>query len=200
MEKKKIQHFKEKLISEQVRVLELIEQMKQNGVVNSNSEMASELSFYDNHPSDLATELFDKEKGIALKKNEISILNKIEDALTSIENQTYGKCASCGNDIKLQRLEVMPYATNCLECEKSIGNHKPAEQNNRCIEEDVLGSFFKYSNSGEVGVDAEDTYQAVERFNNKLDEIVEFDEDDNYGYVDPIEKISNQQYKNQLPD
>ncbi|MBU3111830.1 TraR/DksA C4-type zinc finger protein [Clostridium lacusfryxellense] len=200
MEKKRLNHFKEKLISEQLRVLNLIDQMKQNGVINSNSEMASELSFYDNHPSDLATELFDKEKGLALKGNEISILNKIGDSLKSIENGSYGKCASCGNDITLQRLEFIPYAENCLECQKSIANHKPAEQNNRCVEEDLLGSFFKYSNSGEVGVDAEDTYQAVEHFNDKLDEIVEDDDEDNYGYVDPIEKISNQQYKNQLPD
>lgn len=200
MEKKKMQHFKEKLISEQVRVLNLINQMKQNGVIDSNSEMATELSFYDNHPSDMATELFDKEKGLALKRNEISILNKIEDSLKSIENQTYGKCESCGNDITLERLEFMPYAANCQVCQKSIGNHKPAEQNNRCSEEDVLGSFFKYNNSGEVGVDSEDTYQAVERFN-KLEDIVEFyDDDDNGGYVQPIEKISNQQYKNQLPD
>ena len=201
MEKEKMKHFKEKLISERVRVLHLINQMKENGVIDSNSEMATELSFYDNHPSDMATELFDKEKGLALKGNEISILNKIEDALKSIENQTYGKCTSCGNNITYERLEFMPYAQNCQICEKSIGDHKPAEQNNRCSEEDVLGSFFKYSNSGEVGVDAEDTYQVVERFNNKLDEIVDdFNDDDNDGYVEPIEKISNQQYKNQLPD
>ena len=55
--------------------------MKQNGVVNSNSEMATEISFYDNHPSDTASELFDMEKGLALKGNEMSIISKIDDAL-----------------------------------------------------------------------------------------------------------------------
>jgi len=200
MEKKKILYFKEKLINEQSRVLDLIKQMKQNGVINSNSEMASELSFYDNHPSDTATELFDKEKGIALKKNEISILNKIEDSLESIEEGDYGKCKSCGKDIDEARLEVMPYADNCMSCQKDIGNRMPAEQNNRCVEEEVIGTFFKYSSNGEVGMDAEDTYQTVERFN-KLEDIIEFYEDDDKGgYVEPIEKISNQQYKNQLPD
>ncbi|HEY8803508.1 MAG TPA: TraR/DksA C4-type zinc finger protein, partial [Clostridium sp.] len=172
----------------------------QNGVIDSNSEMATELSFYDNHPSDTATELFDKEKGIALKGNEMSILNKIEDALASIENHNYGKCKGCGKSINEERLEFIPYAENCIQCQKSIDNSMPAEQNNRCAEEDVLGTFFKYSNDSDVGIDEEDTYQAVERFN-KLDDIVEFyDDDDNGGYVEPIEKISNQQYKNQLPD
>lgn len=198
MERNKIQYFKNKLINEQSRVLDLIKLMRQNGVIDSNSEMATELSFYDNHPSDIATELFDKEKGMALKGNEISVLNKIEDALKSIEDHTYGKCKSCGVDIGYGRLEFIPYATNCVSCEKSIDNMKPAEQNNRCNEEDILGSFFKYRSKGDVGVDAEDTYQSVESFNNQLDDIIEFDDDD--GYVEPIEKISNQQYKNQLPD
>ncbi|MGH4050427.1 MAG: yteA family sporulation protein [Clostridium sp.] len=199
MEKKKMEYYKEKLINEKARVVSLINQMKHNGVVNSNSEMETDLSFYDNHPSDMATELFDKEKGLALKGNEISILNKIEDALKSIEKNTYGKCLSCGSDIASERLEFMPYAQNCQICQKSIGDHKPAEQNNRSVEEDVLGSFFSCS-KGEIGVDSEDTYQAVERFN-KLDDIVEFyDDDDNGGYVEPIEQISNGQYKNQLPD
>ena len=59
---------------------------------------------------------------------------------------------------------------------------------------------FRYSISGGVGVDAEDIYQTVERFN-KLEDIIEYyDDDDGGGYVEPIEKISNQQYKNQLPD
>jgi len=199
MERIKAQYFKEKLISEQIRVLNLIDQLKQNGVVNSNSEMATELSFYDNHPSDIATELFNKEKGIALKGNEVSILNKIEDALWSIENNTYGKCKSCGADISFERLDFTPYAANCVSCQKSIDNTRPAEQNNRCVEEHVLGTFFKYSNKGDVGFDAEDTYQVVERFN-KLDDIVEFYDDDDDGYVEPIEKISNEQYKNQLPN
>ncbi|HEY8892503.1 MAG TPA: TraR/DksA C4-type zinc finger protein [Clostridium sp.] len=199
MEKKKMLYFKGKLISEQSRVLNLINQMKQNGVIDSNSEMASELSFYDNHPSDTASELFDKEKGLALKKNEMSILNDIEDALKNIENHTYGKCISCGTDITEERLEAIPYANNCVVCQKLIESKIPAEQNNRSSTEDVLGTFFKYNSKGEVGVDAEDTYQALERFN-KLEDIVEFYDDDDDGYVEPIEKISNQQYKNQLPD
>jgi GDP-D-mannose dehydratase len=60
---------------------------------------------------------------------------------------------------------------------------------------------IRWLNTGidEVGVDAEDTYQAVQRFN-KLEDIALDYDDDGGGYVEPIEKISNQQYKNQLPD
>lgn len=200
MEKEKLQYFKKRLINEQIRVLNLINQLKQNGVVNSNSEMASEISFYDNHPSDTATELFDMEKGLALKANEMSIVKKIQDALKSIENNTYGKCKCCGKNIIEERLEFIPYAENCVGCEKSIDDKKPAEQNDRPVEEDVLGIPFRYSTSGEENTDAEDTYMVVDRFN-KLDDIIDYyDDDDQGGYVEAIEKISNEQYKNQLPN
>jgi len=199
MEKEKLQYFKGKLISERERVLDLINQMKENGVINFNIEVASEISLYDNHPSDTATELFDKERGLALKGNEMSIIKKIDNALKSIENHTYGKCKNCGKDIIEERLEFIPYAENCVSCQKSIGNNKPAEQNDRCVEEDVLETHFRYTNSGEVGVDAEDIYQSVQRFNKLEDIALDYDDDDD-GYVEPIEKISNEQYKNQLPD
>jgi YteA family regulatory protein len=201
MEKEKLQYFKGKLINERARVLNLINQMKENGVVDYYNEMSSELSFYDNHPSDVATELFDKERGLALRGNEISIIKKIEDSLKNIENNTYGKCMHCGKDIIEERLEFIPYAANCVSCQKSIDNMKPAEQNNRPVEEDVIGIPFRYRDSIDVGVDAEDTYQAVESFNRTEDTIGYYDDDDDdNGYVEPIEKISNEQYKNQLPD
>ncbi|MCB2288920.1 TraR/DksA C4-type zinc finger protein [Clostridium sp. CS001] len=199
MEKKKLQYFKEKLINEHNRALNLINQMKENEVVNSNIQATGELSFYDNHPSDTASEMFESEKGLALKANEMSIIGKINNALSSIENHTYGKCKNCGKEIIEERLEFIPYAENCVECQKSIDNMKVAEQNNRCVEEDVLGIPFRAGSSDQVGIDGSDTYQTLESFN-KSDDTVGYYDDDDDGYVEPIERISNQQYKNQLPD
>lgn len=200
MEKERMEYFKKKLKNERLRVLNLLDEIKQNELINTSFEVGNELSFYDNHPADSATELFEIEKGLALKGNEISIIKKIDDALKSIENNTYGKCKNCGKDIIEERLEFIPYAENCVSCQKTLGNNMPAEQNNRCVEEDVIGIPFRYSNSGEVGFDAEDSFQAVEIFN-RLEGIGEYyDEDDDDGYVEPIEKISNQQYRSQLPD
>ena len=201
MEKDKIQHFKQKLIRERERAINLINEMKENELVNTNIESTRELSFYDNHPSDLASEIVELEKGLALKGNEMSILGKINDALSSIEHHTYGRCKSCGKDIMEERLEVVPYARYCLSCKETEERSKPAEQNNRSVEEDVLGIPFRHSDRSEVGIDAEDTYQVLDAFNRVEDQIGYYnDDDDDNGYVEPIEKISNEQYRNQLPD
>jgi len=39
----------------------------------------------------------------------------IENALSRIENGTYGECEVCGKQIQEQRLEAVPYATLCME-------------------------------------------------------------------------------------
>ncbi len=46
-------------------------------------------------------------------RNEIQ---QIRLALMRIENGTYGRCAKCGKEIGLKRLEARPIATRCIEC------------------------------------------------------------------------------------
>ena len=48
-------------------------------------------------------------------------LEKIDHALARIEAGTYGTCEECGVAIPAARLEVMPSATLCVECQASIG-------------------------------------------------------------------------------
>jgi YteA family regulatory protein len=208
MNKQKLDYYKQKLISEKNNVIELLKQMEENEVFNSKVELSSELSelsMYDNHPSDTASELFDQERGLALKEHEITIIKKIEDCLENIEEGSYGSCKSCGKDIPEERLEFIPYAEFCMNCQGEANNTRPLEMNNRPIEEEALGRPFGYGFNdfdeikNEVGFDAEDSYQAVQRFDWRSNVDHEFMDED-ADFVEPIEKISNEQYKNQLPD
>ena len=42
--------------------------------------------------------------------------SSIKFAIQRIENGTYGVCKTCGIDIPLQRLEVSPFALECVDC------------------------------------------------------------------------------------
>lgn len=44
-------------------------------------------------------------------------LVRINEALTRLEKGTYGQCANCDKPIPLARLEAMPEATICIDCE-----------------------------------------------------------------------------------
>jgi len=203
MNEEKLLYFKEKLLKERKDVNDLMEQLKRNGVINSNSEIASEISFYDNHPSDLATELFDKEKGFAIKKNEMSIMKDIDAAIINIQNKSYGKCKRCGDVISEERLNFIPYTEYCVNCKEKISLENQAK-GQTSIEGNVLDKPFSYGyndSRDELEFDAEDSYQRVNSFN-QLKNINEsdLDEDENVGYVEGIEKVSNEQYKSGLPD
>ena len=205
MNREELQYFKNKLNKEKNRVNEIINQLDENGMTKYNAETASELSFYDNHPADTGSETFEVEKGRALEVNEMSLLDKIDDALRAIDDGTYGKCKSCGKEIDRGRLEFLPYAVNCIKCQDVISAVKTYNSNQRVVEESVIGKPFghksRYGDKDEVGFDEEDSYQAVGRFNemrNSAD--YEYNYDDDNTYVEDIERISNQAYKNRLPD
>lgn len=203
MESEKLHYYKTKLQREKNNVNELIALMIKNETINSNSEIAQELSFYDNHPSDIATEISDIERGMAFKNNERNILNKIENALESIEKGNYGVCKNCGTVINEERLEFIPYAEYCTKCQNALNNLKPREINDRPVEEAVIGYPFDKGideNRFNPLFDAEDSIESVQCFD-KIHNIVEFyDHEGEDGYVEDIERISNEQYKNQLPD
>lgn len=203
MDRKNLEHYKDKLLKEKEKLQNTISLMKKNQTIDSNAEIASELSFYDNHPGDLGEELSDIEKGRALKGNELSIISKIDEALIGIEKGSYGVCKDCGEEIPEARLEFIPYASSCVNCQNSKNNNQEMSRNERSVEESVLGEPFGYGFNdfkGDSQFDAEDSYQAVARFNNVRNTVDYFDDDDDADYVDPMERISNEQYKNQLPD
>ncbi len=203
MNKEELQYYKNKLNEEKNRVNKLIKQLDDNGMTKFNSENGGELSFYDNHPADLGSENFEVEKGRALEANEMSVIDKINDALSYIEDGSYGKCKVCGKDIDKERLDFLPYAVNCINCQDTISDVQTYNSNQRVVEESVIGKPFthksKHYNNNQTSFDEEDSYQSVGRFN-EVRNSPEYDYDyDDKTYVEEIEKISNEQYKNQLP-
>ena len=198
MDNNLLKRFKSKLEAQKEEVKSLLQQMEKNGTIKSNEEFSSELSTYDNHPADSASSLYDKEKGLIFQKNEEIIIDKIDNALKDIEKGTYRKCKKCGREIDEKRLEYVPYAEYCIECQKKIDNLKPDEKKNRPAEEDVIKYTVNHGQNDQTEFDTEDGYQSVGRFNRR-ENIVEEYTDEDEEYVEPVESISNDQYKNQLP-
>ncbi|MFI5258633.1 MAG: TraR/DksA family transcriptional regulator [Candidatus Limnocylindrales bacterium] len=63
-----------------------------------------------------ATEVSESQRGQQLRGREELHLGQIEAALRRIEAGTFGRCASCGKPIAPERIEALPWATDCVEC------------------------------------------------------------------------------------
>jgi DnaK suppressor protein len=49
-------------------------------------------------------------------------LNDIDQALRRLEKGTYGICTDCGKNIQPERLDIMPTAALCIECQRIQDN------------------------------------------------------------------------------
>jgi YteA family regulatory protein len=150
-----------KILQEQKQELMRFRENDRFGLTRGHDhESMGELSSYDNHPADEGTELYEREKDIALYEHYQLELGNIEKALNAIEEGTYGKCEVCGKDIPAERLEALPTTTYCKE-------HSPDQvvSHQRPIEEGVLmppfGKFDLDEQDESVAYDAEDSWQEV---------------------------------------
>lgn len=55
-------------------------------------------------------------KELSIGQNTLDLLSKVDWALQRVQAGTYGICESCGNAIPVERLDVLPYSTLCVEC------------------------------------------------------------------------------------
>ena len=54
----------------------------------------------------------------ALLQMKAETLNKIDEALSRLEERSYGYCFECGGEIAQQRLRALPFAVRCKGCEE----------------------------------------------------------------------------------
>jgi RNA polymerase-binding protein DksA len=67
-----------------------------------------------NHPADDATDIFDRERNMAVEAEMQRELAQVERALSRFEAGTYGLCEVCEQPIGEERLEARPSATLCI--------------------------------------------------------------------------------------
>lgn len=55
-------------------------------------------------------------KELSIEQNTLDLLSKANRALERIDAGTYGICETCETAIPVERLDVLPYSTVCVEC------------------------------------------------------------------------------------
>jgi RNA polymerase-binding transcription factor DksA len=106
---------RERIHQEKQRVSALVEDLRAEGLGESEGEQLSELSAYDQHQAELGSETFEREKDISILESLETELADLEKALRKIDEGTYGICEACGKSIPQERLEAMPATRLCVE-------------------------------------------------------------------------------------
>ena len=121
--------LQEKLLNKKDELQKAIELKKDNLMITVR-ESTDELSMYDQHPADVASDLYEREKDAGLLEMMELELQKVNDALNRYQNGPYGICSICGRAIEPERLDRLVYTTHCIQCARQTKDNftRPAEE------------------------------------------------------------------------
>ena len=66
-----------------------------------------------------ATHVFEQQRDLALRDRNEQHLAAIDAALARVDAGTYGLCISCHGPIGAERLDALPSAALCIDCQRS---------------------------------------------------------------------------------
>lgn len=113
--KSTVEKFQARLEEERERLLGLIEDYEQELEDARLSESSSDRSPDPGNAEASSTKL-EYAKELSIEQNTLDLLGKVERALERVAEGSYGSCESCGKSIPMNRLDVLPYATLCIDC------------------------------------------------------------------------------------
>jgi RNA polymerase-binding transcription factor DksA len=79
------------------------------------AESVGELSSIDQHPADLGSETFERERELSLLEDVEAEIADVRRALVRLDRGSYGRCDACGRQIPDERLSAVPAARFCFE-------------------------------------------------------------------------------------
>lgn len=107
--KKALKETKQRLLEERAT---LAEKLKGNDLSVDDSETPD--------PVDLAVRNYSKNVMLAVSENESRQLALIDEALHRVDDDEYGICQNCENEINPKRLAAIPWARYCLNCQELV--------------------------------------------------------------------------------
>jgi len=67
-----------------------------------------------------ASQVFEQQRDLALRERATQQLELVDAALARLDAGTFGTCLRCGRPIAPERLEALPWAAHCIDCQSAI--------------------------------------------------------------------------------
>ncbi len=79
-------------------------------------------------PRDNGTDDFDRDSALSILSTEQNALFEISEAERRLKQGAYGVCEECNVPIGMNRLEALPFARMCVQCQQKIEERRPRFQ------------------------------------------------------------------------
>ncbi len=110
MDKKRLDYYKKKLVKRREELMKTIARTEEEGR-QADDDPTVDLA-------DKAANSYTEEFLFGMTNTDRTILNQIEAALKRIDGDDYGVCANCQEELQQKRLEAVPWAKHCINCQE----------------------------------------------------------------------------------
>ena len=101
----------------------VLKERKKTLLEHANQTVTREVKKDQEHLSDyadIATLESDRTFQLRIRDRERKLIKKIDQAITRIDEGTFGLCERCGEDIGIERLKARPVTTYCIDCKTRL--------------------------------------------------------------------------------
>jgi DnaK suppressor protein len=110
MEKRKVARYRKQLLAKQEEIRRMVFRSEQDGR-EADIEITQDLA-------DRAANSYTKEFLFHQSDDNRRILQLIQEALRRAEDGSYGLCVECQQGVQVKRLDAVPWARHCIECQE----------------------------------------------------------------------------------
>jgi len=110
MEKKKAEQYRKRLVAKQEELLRMVSKSEKDGR-QVDEDITQDIA-------DKAANSYTKEFLFHQSDDNRRILQLVTEALERIKDGTYGLCVACQDEVQAKRLEAVPWARHCIECQE----------------------------------------------------------------------------------
>ncbi len=112
MEESKREYFRQKLLKMRAELIEALNK-KYNEAIDLGNDGIQD-------SADEAYNIYNKNIMLGKVETDALKLQLVEQALRRIQNDTYGVCIECEEEINEKRLEYVPFARYCTDCKSEL--------------------------------------------------------------------------------
>ena len=114
MDKKKAEIYRKRLLAKQEELMRLVSKSEQDGR-QADEEATQDIA-------DKAANSYTKEFLFHQSDDHRRLLQLVNEALERLKNGGYGLCVACNEEVQQKRLEAVPWARHCIECQEKQEN------------------------------------------------------------------------------
>jgi RNA polymerase-binding transcription factor DksA len=113
-------HYREVLTALSHRLHGDTDAVSEQALRSAGGQAAGEITNVPQHPGDMGTDEYLHGINMTLLENEEYLTREVREALSRLDDRTFGICEACGKSIREERLEAIPYTRYCTTCAERL--------------------------------------------------------------------------------